>query len=425
VRRSSISGELADSGISLNFGQLWELDDDTRVSLLEEVTTLGVKRFETLFYEVEPQINWSAGSEFFISDAADGLIDDLAPHGVAVDYVLHYWDKDGHAEGKELSTPRFKTQEQIDDFLEYIRFIVGHFKDRVQYYTLWTEPDACGDGGLKCIEPLDYINLAQQAIPVIREEDPQAKVVLAPVALFFARDWLFTVLESDVIEQFDVIKMHPFYDAAPDVEFATDDGVSGSDYYYEYPSLVQDIQQMASVNGFQGEYWGHDIGWWIIGDPRNTGDQGNSHTEPQSRKYLARVAVIHLGLGLGVGVEGVLSHERSKYPIVRNLVTAMAGASPLSLAVEIESAAENIASYGFTLPNGDTLFALWTDGIAVDEDPGVNTTLTFPGLSASKVTGVDVLNGFEQELVFETETGDLVIRDLLVKDYPIFVRLEN
>ena len=109
--------------------------------------------------------------------------------------------------------------------------------------------------------------------------------------------------------------------------------------------------------------------------------------------------------------------------MMRNLNTVMAGTRPDSLAVEIESAATNIVSYGFTLPNGDTLFALWTDGAAVDDDPGVRTTVTFPGLSASKVIGIDVLNGFEQELITETGNGNLVIRDLIVKDYPIILRL--
>ena len=36
-----------------------------------------------------------------------------------------------------------------------------------------------------------------------------------------------------------------------------------------------------------------------------------------------------------------------------------------------------------------------------------------------------MLVGFEQAMVFETENGDLVIRDLLLKDYPIFVRLAD
>ena len=110
---------------------------------------------------------------------------------------------------------------------------------------------------------------------------------------------------------------------------------------------------------------------------------------------------------------------------MRNLTTVMAGTSPDSLVVEIESAATNITSYGFALLNGDKLFALWTDGAAVDDDPGVRPTLTFPDLSASEVTGIDVLDGFEQELVAENGNGSLIIRNLLVKDYPIIVRFTD
>lgn len=66
---------------------------------------------------------------------------------------------------------------------------------------------------------------------------------------------------------------------------------------------------------------------------------------------------------------------------------------------------------------------MWTNGVAVDDDPGVPATLTFPGTYAQKVIGIDVLHGFEQELIIETENGNLVIRDLLVKDYPIILRL--
>jgi len=100
----------------------------------------------------------------------------------------------------------------------------------------------------------------------------------------------------------------------------------------------------------------------------------------------------------------------------------MAGASPASLAVEIESAATDILSYGFALPDGDSLFALWTNGVAVDHDPGVRATIVFPGLSASKVIAIDVLHGYEQELIFEMVDGNLVIRNLLVLDYPIILR---
>ena len=82
-----------------------------------------------------------------------------------------------------------------------------------------------------------------------------------------------------------------------------------------------------------------------------------------------------------------------------------------------------IASYGFNLPNGDSLFAVWNDGVAIDYDPGVPSTLTFPDTSAQKVIGVDVLHGFEQELINEMVNGNLVIRNFLIKDYPIILRL--
>jgi hypothetical protein len=133
---------------------------------------------------------------------------------------------------------------------------------------------------------------------------------------------------------------------------------------------------------------------------------------------------MHLGMDVGVGWGGLESTSAPwTYPTVRNLNTVMAGTTPNSLTVNIESEATNIMSYSFTVPNGDMLFALWTNGAAVDDDPGVSTTLTFPGLSVRKVVGLDVLNGVEQELITETENGDLVIHKLLVKDYPIILRL--
>jgi hypothetical protein len=236
--------------------------------------------------------------------------------------------------------------------------------------------------------------------------------VLAPNVLFFARDYLFTVLNSDVMPLFDVVSWHPMYDAAPDIEFF-------GNYYYEYPSIIQEIKQTASGHGFQGEYWGTELTWCSKEFPlcKPADQPWGVHDDIQSAKYYARGIVMQLGLDVSVGLGGFQSDALWSYPTMRNLNTVMAGTRPISLAVEIESEATNIMSYGFTLPNGDRLFALWTNGAAVDDDPGVKTTLTFPGLSAQKVVGMDVLNGFEQELITETGSGNLVIRNLLVKDY--------
>ena len=132
---------------------------------------------------------------------------------------------------------------------------------------------------------------------------------------------------------------------------------------------------------------------------------------------------MHLGMDVSVGLAGISLERPHFYSTVQNLCTIMAGAKPIDLPIEIESEATNIRSYTFSLTNGDRLFALWTDGVAVDDDPGINATVIFRDLSVQKTVGIDVLNGFEQEMLTSIEDGNLVIQNLLVKDYPIILRL--
>lgn len=387
----------------------------------DEILGRGVKRLHTSLFEVEPPIDWAA-SEHEIPPEYDRLIDEMAENGVVIDYLLHFWDKEGQGEG--LSTPRFKDTEQVADFLEYVRFMVRHFKGRIQYYTIWSEPDNCG--GIKCIEPQDYIELARQVIPVIREEDPEAKVGLAPVVLFFARDYLFTVLRSDVIAMFDMIQWHGQYSVAPD------DAFYGT-YYYDYPVIVEQIKATAAEHGFQGEYWSTEMGWCSADESptcRNPDHPwGIIDTDRLAAKYYARGIVTHLRMNVGVGVGGGIGEWRGpwSYRTRRYFSTIMAGAVTTSLTVNIDGAATGarIETAGFALPDGDRLFAIWTNGTAVEQDPGVSITLTFPEMSAQRVFGLDVLHGFEQQLITDAATGDLRIRDLLVKDYPVILRLEG
>lgn len=418
------SSELMDNrlGAHLYPNGLWIEITHAYDPIRDEILERGVKRLHTSLFEVEPPIEWEA-SEHEIPADYDRLIDEMAENGVAVDYLLHFWDKEG--QGEALSTPRFEDSEQVEDFLEYVRLIVQHFEGRVQYYTIWSEPDNCGEGGIKCIEAQDYVALARQVIPVIREEDSQAKVALAPVVLFFAQDYLFTVLESDVAAMFDVVQWHGQYSVVPD------DAFYGS-YYYDYRAIVEQIKEAAAEHGFSGEYWSTEMGWCTADESPTCGNPdhpwGTVDTDKKAAKYYARGIVMHLGLDVAVGVGGGIGEWRGpwSYSTRGRLNTIMAGATPSTLPVIIEGAAdiERLESFGFTLPDGGRLFALWTDGTAVELDPGRSVTLTFADVSGN-VFGLDVLHGLEQQLVTETISGDLVVRDLLVRDYPLILRLES
>jgi hypothetical protein len=405
-------------GWGLYSSNIWN-DIPNLDSLLSEYVNFGIKRLDTSMQEIEEPIDWNR-SEFEIAPEYDRFIDGLNENGIAVNYLLHFWDKEGRANGETLGTPRFKTEEQLQDFLEYVRFVVSNFKGRVQYYTLWSEPDNCGGSGVKCIEPQDYIELARRVIPVIHQEDPDAKVVTAPNVLFFDREYLFTILRSDVIPMFDVISWHGIYNAAPDSEFY-------GDYYYEYPALVEEIKQTAHAHGFAGEFWAPEISWCSADYPTcHSPDRPYKilGSDRIAAKYDARSFILHLGMGVGVGWGGLESADAPwTYPTVRRLNTVMAGAEPVEHDVRIVQEPSDTSTYAFTQPDGDLLFAFWMDGVATDDDPDATVSLTFPGRSAESVVGIDVLNGFEQDMVTEVRDGDLLVWDVHIRDYPILLRL--
>jgi len=53
------------------------------------------------------------------------------------------------------------------------------------------------------------------------------------------------------------------------------------------------------------------------------------------------------------------------------------------------------------------------------------STVNIPGFSNWTAMGIDIFNGIEQELIVRSENGNLVIQDLLIKDYPIIIRLSK
>ncbi len=416
------SNELADNRIGGGiWSNLWQ-NQDFEVPQ-DEIIGLGAKRVKLTINDGEPQtifpwgvsqMDWSK-PELSIDPVHDQFITDLASNGIIITYWLTFWDKANHPKGWQPVESRFKTEEEIERYLDYVRFIVRHFKGRIQYYEIWNEPDNAVP--LQWIHVDDYINLVRRTVPVIREEYPEAKIVVGSIKLQnpSSRDWLFSLLGSDVMPLVDVVSWHAMFGISPK---------HNGQHYYEYPSLVEQIRNEASAHGFEGEYRGDDLLWrspdcfWC-----NPNDPLDSNIA--AAKYFARGIVMHLGLDITPGVQSINSLRLESYSTIRNLSTLMAGAKPMGLTVEIQSEATNIMSYGFTLPNGDRLLALWTDGVAVDDDPGVPATLTIPGFDGWNTTGIDILYGFEQPLITSSENGNLIIRDLLIKDYPIIIRLSK
>ncbi len=147
------------------------------------------------------------------------------------------------------------------------------------------------------------------------------------------------------------------------------------------------------------------------------------YTNSTAAKYYARGIVINLGLDLDVNPTGMSSLRRESYTVLQNLSTVFAGARVETVPIQAQTTMTQVATYTFALPDDRHLLAVWNDGIATDENPGISTTLRLPGFAGQTAIGIDPLHSLIQPLVTEDEGQALVIRNLQVKDYPLLVQV--
>lgn len=399
-------------------GTMSMLDVFTNVDVYwmrDKHTDHGLKwaRLSKDWYDWEEVQDSGEFSTFEVSKFQDWAINELNKNGVQVMYTLLYWDETLKVGDKY---PRYVREEEIQRYLEYVRFIVSHFKGRVQYYEILNEPEL--GSPQQHVEVASYINLVRRVAPAIREVDPQARIVVGATSdllIDWHRKYLFNILRSDIMPLVDGISWHPLKGASPEY-----DEVRA--YYYGYPTLVREIQETAVTNGFAGEYFAEEMNWRTSINPR--WNERLLYPAEVSAKYYARSIVMHLGMDVwaGFGAEKWQTIQ-PLVKIIKHLSTVLAGVKPAALPVEVTSEAQPIASYGFRRSDGELLLAIWVDNAAVVSYPGAATDLVLPGLAGQRAIATDILNSFEQELVTGVEGGDLVIRGLLLPDYPLFIRL--
>ncbi|MEI6519246.1 MAG: hypothetical protein WCO98_04305 [bacterium] len=341
------------------------------------------------------------------------------------------------------------TPEALIGWGNYIRFMCRHFKDRVKVFEVWNEWNCDLYWGEK--ESLqNYLAVARVAIPIIREECPDAKVMMGSVAGFshlFNVDWtpeqfdaesagnnIFLSAVRELAKDVDIIGWHPYYQPDPDTAVVT-----------RHREAISVFDKWAAKQGFKGvqactEY---NIGascpspstpfWW-----------GNFEcSEIEKAKYVARHTTLHTSLGISsffceVWANtnypldlGLMRRSFAADPIsplqpqpayyaMRNLSTAFDGLNPDNFMIQVIGAPENLEICTMSRP-GEKVAAIWLTGKAQDECEGLPVQVVIQGIFKS-VIGFDSMNGVEQELAFSTMNGETILDGILLKDYPVLLR---
>jgi hypothetical protein len=312
--------------------------------------------------------------------------------------------------------------------------MVRHFRDRVRYYEIMNEwlPHV-GTAA-------EYAELAKAAIRIIREEQPGARIIPASAAPWsYAQEFIAELMKAGLGPLVDVIAWHPWYQADP-----------GTAEFHAYAQQVRALQARCEAAGFRGEYMASEWTWSAPYPQPLPGsvvwNANTAHmTELTKAKYAAQLSVKHVGLGvislwnetfqtqLAHWSIGLLRNTFSADPIPptqpeviyyvqRTLCTVLDDVTPATVSVRLRNPDARVETWGFVRGDGQRMVVFWTPGRASDAAVPVEVDVVLEGVRTDRVTGIDILNGREQELVVSADGEDSVLKGLLIGDCPIAIR---
>jgi len=328
-------------------------------------------------------------------------------------------------------------QPQLDGYLDYVRFMVRQFKGRVKVFEAWNEW-----GPYSYEEGKKYARLLKRVIPIIRQEDPQAKIMPASSGWLIADDFGFFKALGDegLLSQVDVIGFHPFYDPSP-----------LDPYLMSFASDFPRFKKMMEGYGFKGSYIASEWDFFSAYPPSDLPGYVNreAHSEMQKAIYSARLAttfahlnIINLWNETFQTMETMrgLSLLRNTFPnevicptqpepvyyMARTLSTALEDVKGYDLPVAFSNDRREVTHCGFLRGNGERLLALWLPGVAEErgeEGTFLATDVVLKGVKGRNASIIDVLNGTEQPLVADQSAEGMLFRNIRVQEWPLIIRV--
>lgn len=229
-------------------------------------------------------------------------------------------------------------------------------------------------------------------------------------------------IEHQIVTELDGIGWHP--------------GPNNSAYF----SSVREFQKQCREMGFRGEFFATEIyagSMYPPGPPETL-------SELRMAKFLVKSLVGHNGLGMEAGPCNI---ECSAWAYAQGLCQPTWGVQTLiplrptiayyvwrtiGTVMDDFHAAEFPVKFGegeglvfFTFQRGanERMVAVWIDGPEKDGIVQTKTAVAFPDVQAKRASVVDILNGREQSLNFAHRSAETVLEGMLIKDYPVFIKI--
>ena len=110
------------------------------------------------------------------------------------------------------------------------------------------------------------------------------------------------------------------------------------------------------------------------------------------------------------------------YYVFRTISTVVDDFRPAEFPVQF-SGEKQFDCYTLRRGEKELLVAAWIPGKTEDGIVEEKSDITLPGLRAERAWAVDTMNGTEQEVNLTYRDSDTMLRGMLIKDYPVFIRI--
>jgi len=340
----------------------------------------------------------------------------------------------------------WESHEMFQGYLRYVDFMVQHFKDRVAYYEIgneWSER-----GPARAIKPRDVY---AQAVHHIKSIDPNARIMVGVYRMSefpgLLENWVKNMAGSPeelALLMPDAVGSHP--------TTRVDAGLTLDDLDAFYWRENRKAMQEASKLGYKGTYIASEIYSWSLYPPgpeelnkdmpRATSYYGES--EIIRAKFLARNLVGHAGLNMlafycntyfvsasvGQSLFRVPTpcqtlnavQPDAGYYTLRTLSTVLDDWTGIQFPVTLSSE-KRFTTFTFQRGDRELMIATYLQGDATDGVVETKSDVVLPGVRAKEAWVIDVLNGTEQKLVLARDGDGTSFKGILVKDYPVLIKL--
>jgi len=146
----------------------------------------------------------------------DRIVDNLLEQGIRPWFCLSYGNKlycDSPSDDSAGYPPLF-TPEARQAWKNYVAATVSRYRGKVIYYEIWNEPN-CSGFWLRGPNEKEYFDLVQLTSPVIRENDPDARVIGGAngmsISTWVSFRSLYAQLEQGICKYIDAYTFHRYH----------------------------------------------------------------------------------------------------------------------------------------------------------------------------------------------------------------------